>query len=101
MKVISKLFFAAVFLLLGADVALAAEGAASADGFKYLGAGLAIGLGALGPGIGQGNAVKGACEGMARNPEMSGKLTVTMLIGLAIIEALAIYALVIAFTILG
>ena len=46
--------------------------------------------------IGQGMAVRGAVEGIARNPEASGKVTVTMLIGLAMIESLAIYALVIA-----
>jgi len=42
-----------------------------------------------------GNAISAACEGTARNPEASGKLTVTMLIGLALIESLCIYALVI------
>ena len=49
-----------------------------------------------GCGIGQGMAVKGAVEGIARNPESSGKVTVTMLIGLAMIESLSIYALVVA-----
>jgi F-type H+-transporting ATPase subunit c len=46
--------------------------------------------------MGMGTAVKSAVEGIARNPESSGKVTVTMLIGLALIEALAIYTLVIA-----
>ena len=62
----------------------------------FLGAGLAIGLGAIGPGIGQGTAARGACEGMARNPSMGSKLMTTMLLGLSIMEALAIYALVIS-----
>ena len=47
-------------------------------------------------GIAQGLGLKAAVEGIARNPESSGKVTVTMLIGLAMIESLCIYALVIA-----
>lgn len=65
-----------------------------------LGAGLAIGLGAIGAGIGQGIAVGKAMEAMARQPEMSGKLQVNMFIGLAIIESLAIYALVVSLILL-
>lgn len=105
MKGLLIVLFGALFLLTGVDVSLAAEAAGDSGGLaqaaKYLAAGLAVGLGAIGPGIGQGSAVRGACEGMARNPEMAGKLTTTMLIGLAIMEALAIYALVMAFIILG
>jgi F-type H+-transporting ATPase subunit c len=63
-------------------------------------AGIGMGLGAIGTGIGQGFAVKGACEGVARNPGTSGKLLTTMMIGLAMIESLAIYALVVALIIL-
>ena len=59
-------------------------------------AGLAIGIAAFGCGIGQGLGIKGAVEGIARNPESSGKVTVTMLIGLAMVESLCIYALVVA-----
>jgi F-type H+-transporting ATPase subunit c len=61
-----------------------------------LAAGLGIGIAALGTGIGQGIGLRGAVEGVARNPEASGKITVTMLIGLAMIESLCIYALVVA-----
>ena len=63
-------------------------------------AGFGIGIAAFGCGIGQGLGVKGAVEGIARNPEASGKVTVTLLIGLAMIESLAIYALVIALIII-
>ncbi len=63
-------------------------------------AGVCMGLGAIGTGIGQGFAVKGAVEGVSRNPGASGKITTTMLIGLAMIESLAIYALVISLIIL-
>lgn len=59
-------------------------------------AGFGIGIAAFGCGIGQGIGLRGAVEGIARNPESSGKVTVTMLIGLALIESLCIYALVIA-----
>jgi F-type H+-transporting ATPase subunit c len=60
-----------------------------------LGSGLGIGLAALGTGIGQGIGLGGACEGVARNPGASGKITTTLIIGLAMIESLAIYALVV------
>jgi len=63
-------------------------------------AGFGIAAAAVGTGLGQGMAVKGAVEGTARNPEASGKITVTMLIGLAMIESLCIYALVIALILL-
>ncbi|HEY9074334.1 MAG TPA: ATP synthase F0 subunit C, partial [Desulfobaccales bacterium] len=93
--------------LLWASLAMAAEGAAgSAAGlgsfFSYavLAAGVGIGIAAFGTGIGQGLAVKSSVEGIARNPEASGKITVTMLIGLAMIESLCIYALVVALIIL-
>ncbi|CAN2042194.1 ATP synthase subunit c [Candidatus Magnetomoraceae bacterium gMMP-15] len=59
-------------------------------------AGLAIGIAAFGCGIGQGFGLRAAVEGIARNPEASGKVTVTMLIGLAMIESLCIYALVVS-----
>ena len=65
-----------------------------------LAAGLGMGLGAIGTGIGQGFAVKGAVEGVSRNPGASGKILTTMMIGLAMIESLAIYALVICLIIL-
>ena len=63
-------------------------------------AGIGMGLGAIGTGIGQGFAVKGAVEGVARNPGASGKILTTMMIGFAMIESIAIYALVIALIIL-
>ncbi len=63
-------------------------------------AGFGIGIAAFGTGIAQGMAVKGAVEGTARNPEASGKITVNMLIGLAMIESLCIYALVVALILL-
>ena len=64
---------------------------------KVLAMGLAMGLGAIGPGIGIGIIVGRALEAMGRNPEASGKIQATMFIGIAFTEALAIFALVIAF----
>ncbi|MDI6852552.1 MAG: ATP synthase F0 subunit C [Deltaproteobacteria bacterium] len=95
--------------LLWASLAMAAEpgaAGASANGlgtfFSYavMAAGFGIGIAAFGTGIGQGIAIQKSVEGIARNPEASGKITVTMLIGLAMIESLCIYALVVALIIL-
>ena len=65
-----------------------------------LAAGLGMGLGSVGTGIGQGIAIRAACEGVARNPGASGKILTTMMIGLAMIESLAIYVFVVAMIIL-
>jgi F-type H+-transporting ATPase subunit c len=82
-----------------AEEAAAATAGKSSNILYYalaaLGSGLGIGLAALGTGIGQGIGLGGACEGVARNPGASGKITTTLIIGLAMIESLAIYALVV------
>lgn len=67
---------------------------------KAIGAGLCMGIGAIGPGIGEGNAVGKALEGMARQPESAGMLRSTMIMGCAIAETTGIYSLLIAFMIL-
>ena len=61
-----------------------------------LASGLAIGLGAIGPGIGIGILEAGALNAIGRNPEASGLIQVNMFIAIAFAEAIAIYALVIA-----
>lgn len=71
------------------------------EGLIAIGAGLAIGLAAVGPGIGQGRAVAAALEGMARQPAEAGNLRTTMILGLAFMESLTIYGLLIAFLLLG
>ncbi len=74
---------------------------AKADGkigyftMAVLACGLAIGIAAFGTGIGQGIGIGKAVEGIARNPGASGKIQMTLVIGLAMIESLAIYALVV------
>ena len=65
-----------------------------------IGAGICMGFGAIGPAIGEGNAVGKALEGMARQPEASGTLRSTMIMGCAVTETTGIYALLIAFMIL-
>ena len=65
-----------------------------------LGAGLCMGIGAIGPAIGEGNAVSKALEGMARQPEAAGNLRTNMILGCAITETTGIYALLISFLIL-
>jgi F-type H+-transporting ATPase subunit c len=65
-----------------------------------LAAAVAVGVAACGCGIGMGTAAGNACTGVARNPEVSGKITVTMILGLALIESLTIYGLVIALILL-
>lgn len=65
-----------------------------------LGAGLCMGLGAIGPAVGEGNAVGKALEGMSRQPETMGMLRTNMILGCAIIESTGIYSLVIALLLL-
>lgn len=62
-----------------------------------LAAGLCMGLGAIGPGIGIGNLVGKAVEGIARQPEAAGQIQTAMFIGIAFTEAISLYALVVAF----
>lgn len=67
---------------------------------KALGAGLCMGIGAIGPALGEGNAVSRALEGMARQPESADTLRTNMIVGCAITETTGIYALLIAILIL-
>jgi F-type H+-transporting ATPase subunit c len=62
----------------------------------YLGAGICMGIGAIGPGIGEGYAAGKACEGIGKNPEAANLLTRTMLVGQAVSESTGIYSLVIS-----
>lgn len=72
-----------------------------ATGLIAIAAAIAIALSAIGVAIGQGMAARAAIEGMARQPEMQGKLQSTMILSMGFMEALAIYGLVIAFILLG
>jgi F-type H+-transporting ATPase subunit c len=67
---------------------------------RLLAAGLAIGLGAIGPGVGIGLLVNGALQSIGRNPEAQGSIQINMFIGIAFAESVAIYALVVALILL-
>ena len=75
---------------------LAIGDAGFSDGLKFIGAGLAIGLGALGPGIGIGWIVGKALESLGRNPDALPVIQPNMILGMAFAEAIGIYALVTA-----
>ncbi len=95
-----KLLLLALLMLASFPLYAAEMGEMATFGIA-LGAGLAIGIAALGGGIGQGLAMRGALEGIARNPNATDKIFTPMIIGLALIESLVIYALVIAFMLQG
>ena len=107
-KIVTALLLSLTLVCLLAPVGFAAEGAAEGAsdsqmgyfGWAAMACGLGIGLAALGTGIGQGIGLAKAAEGVARNPGASGKITTTLIIGLAMIESLCIYALVVALIIL-
>ncbi len=104
MKKVSLVSVLTGLMVLGlAGLAMAADGDVAKGGHvgflmaaSVLAAGLGVGIAASGCGVGMGHCAKGCLDGTARNPELAGKLTVTMFIGLALIESLTIYALVVA-----
>ena len=75
------------------------NGAANIEMAKAIAAAIAIGFGALGPGLGIGIIGGKAVEALGRNPEAASKIQTTMILGIAFAEAVAIYALVIALVI--
>ena len=75
-----------------------AEGAAADTGYwLWLAAGGSMAIAASFCGLAQGKAIAAACEGIARNPGAAGAIRITMIIGLALIESLALYVLVVVF----
>ncbi len=95
-----------IMLIAPAAFAAAAE-AATPEATKMsfyatvaLASALGIGIATLGTGIGMGLGIGRAVEGIARNPEASGKIMTTMIVGLALIESLAIYTLVVVLILL-
>jgi F-type H+-transporting ATPase subunit c len=87
------------------QVAFAQDGAASNEfdmkALLAIGAGLAIGLGVLGGTLGQGRAAAAALEGISRNPGAASRIQTPMILGLALIESLVLFAFVIAFLLQG
>jgi F-type H+-transporting ATPase subunit c len=96
-----KKFLVTAFLFTVAFAAFAQGVPTAAPGIfegKFL-AHIALAIAAAGCGMAQGKAVVAACEGIARNPQAAGNIRTTMIIGLALIEALVIYVLVAAFAV--
>jgi F-type H+-transporting ATPase subunit c len=101
-------FLVTVLVMASATIAQAAEAAAGATdytkaivvGCSLLAVGIAMGLGTIGTGMGMGQGLSGATSAVGRNPEAQGKILLTMMVGMAMIESLAIYALVIALVVL-
>jgi len=86
---------ALLMVLSFAPAAMAQDGSGGGQALLGVGAGLSIGLAALGGGIGQGRTAGSALDGISRNPGASGKMFVPMILGLVLIESLVIYGLVI------
>jgi F-type H+-transporting ATPase subunit c len=82
------------------SVAFAADGGSSSLG-PGLGAGLAVGLAGLGCGIGQGLTAGNTTAGIARNPGAAGAMFVNFILGMVLIESIAIYGLVVGFMLQG
>ena len=68
----------------------------SGEAAQFIGAGIAIGLGVIGPGIGIGILGAGAMGAIGRTPEAAGAITTNMILAIAFAEALGIYALIVA-----
>ena len=105
-KIILKLSVTLGSLLVSAAAFAEEAGAAASDGGNLkpmlaLAAGFGIAIAAFGGALGQARAATAALEGIARNPQAAGKVQTPMIIALALIESLVIYALVIAFLLQG
>jgi len=94
------LLWTVVFFLVPA-VAMAADGSGGGSMGAGLGAGLAVGLAGLGCGIGQGLTAGNTTAGIARNPGAAGAMFVNFILGMVLIESIAIYGLVIGFMLSG
>jgi F-type H+-transporting ATPase subunit c len=84
----------------GEEIKMAIEGVDIIKAAAFIGAGLSMGLGAIGPGVGEGMVAAKACEAIGKNPKEAGLLTRTMLVGQAVSESTGIYSLVIALLLL-
>ena len=101
---LAGLSFVGVLLAAPFAFAQAAGAAPAGDNTKAyiaLAAGLGIALAALGGALGQGRTAAAALDGIARNPGAAGKIFVPMILGLALIESLVIYSLIISFQLIG
>ena len=93
---LGALFLATTGVAVAQTPPAAGDNAFSAAGMKFVAAGLAMGLGAIGPGIGIGLLGGKAMEALGRNPEAGGLIQTNMILAIAFTEAIGIYALVVA-----
>ncbi len=84
-----------------AEEATTAAASSGNGGMVAIAAGLAIGIAAIGGALGQGKIGAAAMDGIARNPQAAKAMFVPMIVGLALVESLVIYALVVAFMLQG
>jgi F-type H+-transporting ATPase subunit c len=103
-KSLRLVFLTVATFVLTAGAALAQEAGADVVASnlwaKFLGAGLAIGIAAQGTGMGMGRAIASALEAVSRNPSVAPRIMTMMILGLALIESLAIYSLVVSILLL-
>ena len=94
-----KMIFMTIAVLLIAASAFAQPAAPAPTGVRWnlVSAAFLLGIAAAAGAIGQGRGLAAACDGIARNPSAAGAIRTAMIIGLALIESLVIYALIIAF----
>ena len=101
MRNFGKLVLWTAFFLLLPALAMAEDGSGGGTWGYALGAGLAVGLAGLGCGIGQGLTAGNTTAGIARNPGAAGAMFTNFILGMVLIESIAIYGLVIAFLLQG
>jgi len=102
------LFATVLVLVMTSSASFAADALPAGDSYAraifavgaMIAAGLSMGVGAVGAGLGIGTASSGACQAVGRNPGVQGKIMMTMLIGMAMAESIAIYALVVSLVLL-
>jgi F-type H+-transporting ATPase subunit c len=95
------LLFVAVLVATPAFAETGAGGDGASHGLIAIGAGLGLGVAAFGAGMGQGRAAAAAMESIGRNPNAADRIFTPLIVSLALMEALALYALVVAFTLAG
>lgn len=105
MKNIRKISFAVLGILMAAITAAAQPGAQTAEsavsykGYVALAAGIGFAIAVFGGAIGQSRIGAAACEGAARNPGAAGRIQTMMILGLALIESLVLFALLVVFAV--
>jgi len=107
-KTLLTVFSTVAAVLLTSQIVCAAEAIPTGESYTkalfavgaMIAAGFAIGVGAVGAGLGIGTACSGACSAVGRNPGVQGKIMMTMLVGMAMAESIAIYALVVSLVLL-